>query len=134
MGTSLPRGEIEFLPIDAQNAFKEKNWTSMLWAVRHEWTSGAHFTFNFYRHWATLVVRDLEDGSVHFFHSKEGMIQRYPLAMIAYGIGVLPLIRDIQDAHPRVTQPWYADDVGAGGDFGQILARFWDLQVRGPPR
>ena len=51
--------------------------------------------------------------------------------MIAYGIGVLLLIRELQNAHSRVTQPWYADDTGAGGTFQQIQEHFWDLQVRG---
>ena len=50
--------------------------------------------------------------------------------MIAYGIGVLPLIRDLRRAHPRVTQPWYTDDVGAGGKFGEIMAHFKDHQLR----
>ena len=35
-----------FLLIDARNAFNEENQTAMIWAVRHEWTSGAQFTFN----------------------------------------------------------------------------------------
>ena len=39
-----------------------------------------------------MVVRDTEEGSGHFLHSKEGVIQGDPLAMIAYGIGVLPLL------------------------------------------
>ena len=74
----------------------------MLWAVRHECPSGAQFTFNCYRHWATLVVRDIGDGSGHFLHSKEGVTQGDPLAMIAYGIGVLPLIRELREAHPAL--------------------------------
>ena len=52
--------------------------------------------------------------------------------MIVYGIGVLPLIRELRDSHPWVTQPWYADDAGAGGKFQQILEHFRDLQARGP--
>ena len=51
-----------FLLIDARNAFNDKNRTAILWAVCHEWTSGAQFTFNCYRHWATLVVRDTGEG------------------------------------------------------------------------
>ena len=94
-----------FLLIDARNAFNEENRTSMLWAVRHKWTSGAQFTFYCYLHWATLVVRDTGDGSGHFLHSKEGVTKGDPLAMIAYGIGVLPLIQEVREAHARVTQP-----------------------------
>ena len=52
--------------------------------------------------------------------------------MIEYGIGVLLLIRELRGAHPRVPQPWYADDVGEGGTFHQILEQFRDLQARGP--
>ena len=77
----------------------------MLWAVRHKWPSGARFTYNYYRHWATLVVSNTEDGSGHFLHSKEGVTQGYPLTMITYGIGVLPLIRVLRSDHPQVSQP-----------------------------
>ena len=99
----------------------------MLWAVRSECPSGAQFTFNCYRHWATLDVRDIGDGSGHFLHSKEGVTYGDPLAMIAYGRGVLPLIRELKEAHPCVTQPWYADDAGAGGTFADVQAHFQDL-------
>ena len=81
-----------FLLIDARN---EENRKAMLWDVRHEWTSGAQFTFNCYHHWDTLVVRDIGDGSGHFLHSKEGVTQGEPLAVIEYGIGFLPLIREL---------------------------------------
>ena len=104
----------------------------MLWAVRHEWPSGAQFTFNCYHHWATLVVRDIGDGSGHFLHRKEGVTQGNPLIMIAYGIGVLPLILELREAHPRVTQPWYADDVGAGETFIDVQVHFQEYLGRGP--
>ena len=67
-----------------QNAFNEDNRTEMIWDVRHEWPSGAKFTFNCYPHWSTLVVRDTEDGSGYFLHRKEGVTQGDPLANIAY--------------------------------------------------
>ena len=76
-----------FLLIDAWNAFNEENRTAIIWAVRHEWSSGVQFTFNCYRQWSTLVVRDTGDESGHFFHRKESVTQGDPLAMIAYGIG-----------------------------------------------
>ena len=106
----------------------------MLWSVWHEWPSGAQFTFNFYRHWATLVVRDTGDRSGHVLHNKEGVTQGDPLAMIAYGIGVLPLIRELRSDHPRFTQPWYAYYTGAGGTFQKILEHFRNLQARGQAR
>ena len=43
-----------------------------MWAVRHEWPSGARFEFNFYHHWATLVIRS-DNGTGHFLYSKEGV-------------------------------------------------------------
>ena len=52
--------------------------------------------------------------------------------MIVYGIGVLPRIWELRNAHPRATQPWYADDTGAGGTFQQIQEHLWDLEVRVP--
>ena len=52
--------------------------------------------------------------------------------MIVYGIGVLPLIRELREAYPRVTQTWYGDDVGEGGTFTDVQAYFQDLQARGP--
>ena len=106
----------------------------MLWAVRYEWPGGARFTYNCYRHWATLVVRNTEDGLGHFLHSKKGVTQGDPLATIAYCIGVLPLIRVLRLDHPQVYQPWYADDAGARGKFRDIMAHFRDLQLKGPAR
>ena len=64
----------------------------MLWAVRHEWPSGALFALKLYRHWATLVIR-VGDITGHFLYSKEGVTQGDTLTMVAYGMGILPLIR-----------------------------------------
>ena len=60
-------------------------------------------------------------------HSKEVVTQGEPLTMIAYGIGVLPLIRELQGAPPRVTHLWYTDDTGSGRIFVHILAHLWGL-------
>ena len=80
------------------------------------------------------MVRDTGDGSGHFLHSKEEVTQGDPLAMIVYGIGVLPLIRELWGDHPHVTQLCYSDDAGAGGKFIHILVYLWYLQVQGLPR
>ena len=54
--------------------------------------------------------------------------------MIAYGIGVISLIRELLGAHPCVTQLWYLDDAGAGGKFPYILAHLQKLQASGLSR
>ena len=41
---------------------------------------------------------------------------------------------ELRGSHPRVTQPWYADDARAGGNFPNIVEHLSDLQVRGPAR
>ena len=105
----------------------------MLWEVRHEWNSGAQFAFNCYRHWAKLVI-GAGNRTGRFLHNKEGVTQRDPLAMVAYGLGVLPLICYLHKAHPRVTQPWYSDGSGAGGTFANIQRHLDYLMVQGPPR
>ena len=64
----------------------------MLWAVRHKWPSDVCFPFNCYRHWFTLVIR-LGNGTGHLLYSKEGVTQGDPLAIVAYGLGILPLIQ-----------------------------------------
>ena len=105
----------------------------MLWEVRHKWPNGAKFSFNCYRHWATLLIR-LGNGTGHFLHIKERVTQGDPLAIIAYGLGIPPLIRDLRMSHTRVTQPWYYDDAGTGGNFAGTQRNFDILMVRGPPR
>ena len=57
-------------------------------------------------------------------HSREGVIQGVPLAMITYGLGIIPLIKNLKTAHPGITQPWYAEDAGALGTFGNIEEYF----------
>ena len=72
--------------------FNEEKLKSMLWAVRFEWLGGARFAVNCYHHWSTLMVR-AGDGMGHFLFSKEGVTQGDPLVMVAYGLGILPLIQ-----------------------------------------
>ena len=88
-----------FLLIDTRNPFNEKNRTSMLWEVRHEWPSGAQFGFNCYCHWATLVIRA---GYVtgNFLYSKKGVTQGNPLDVVAYGLEIIPIIQELRKAHP----------------------------------
>jgi hypothetical protein len=122
-----------FLLVDAGNAFNEGNRMAMLWTVRHQWPSGARFTFNCYRHWSILIIR-AQDGLAVLLYSMEGVTQGDPLAMVIYGILLLPLIRKLKIEVPLVDQPWYADDSGAGGKFTGIREYVTALKKHGPAR
>jgi hypothetical protein len=65
---------------------------------------------------------------------KEGITQGNPLAMVAYGILLLPLICCLKGEILDVHQPWYADDAGAGGTFSGIQQYFEWLQELGASR
>ena len=55
-----------------------------------------------------------------FLHSREGVTQGDPLVMIAYGIGIIPLINNLKRGIPDVTQPWYTEDARALGTLPRI--------------
>ena len=68
------------LLVNANNPFKKINIIRMLWTVRHLWTSGACFIFNFYPHHSSLVMRN-GYGTSNIIHSREGVTQGDLLAM-----------------------------------------------------
>ena len=94
------------------------------------WSS---FFFNCYRHHSLIVLRN-GDGKANIIHSREGGAQGGPLAMVAYGIGSLPLIKHLKLAYPDGTQPWYAGDAGAQGKFDNLKRYFNSLKRTGPAR
>ena len=47
--------------------------------------------------------------------------------MIAYGIKILQLIKNIKQEIPDITQPWYADDDGALGKLERLEIYFYFL-------
>ena len=67
-----------------------------------------------------------------FLHSKEGVTQGDPLAMISYMIHIFPLIKNLKQDIPDVTQPWCADDDGALGTFAIIDTYFYSLTRQCP--
>ena len=72
------------------------------------------------------------NGAARFLHSREGVTQGGPLAMIAYRLGILPLIKNLTQEMPDVTQPWYAEDARAMGTFARLENRFDLLTLQGP--
>ena len=52
--------------------------------------------------------------------------------MIAYRIGILPLIKNLMKAIPDVTQPWYADNSRSLGTFARLETYFLFFNVPRP--
>ena len=63
---------------------------------------------------------------------KEGVAQGGPIAIIAYGIVILPPINNLKRQIPDVTQTWYADDTGALCTFVIIDTCYYSLTRQVP--
>ena len=59
-------------------------------------------------------------------------MQRYPLAMVAYGIGILTLIKLLKAMYLEFNQPWYKDDAGALDTLNNIRLYFNMLELFDP--
>ena len=59
------------------------------------------------------------------------MMQGDPLSIIACGIGILLLIKNLKWEIPDVPQPWYADNSGALGTFTRLETYFDLLTCQG---
>ena len=117
--------------IDARNRFNELSRLAMLWTVRHHWPTGARFAFNFYRHWAQLLLRQLGGAPVTIL-SREGVTQGDPLSMVLYGITLVPLAEELRAADPGLLSPFYADDVAFNGLARRSTQLLNMLMKRGP--
>jgi hypothetical protein len=67
-----------------------------------------------------------------FIFTKERVTQGDHIAMFCYGIGILPMIRDLKQQHSKFKQPWYTDNAGASGCFDATARMFTDLMKIGP--
>ena len=122
-----------FILLDTKNAFKKTNLIEMLWTVCHLWPSGSHFVFNFDHHWSFLIFCN-RNGTASFLHSREGMTQGDPKAMVDYGIVILLLIKNLKAEYLDITQPWCADNSGALGTFANVESYFNSLELFDPGR
>ena len=59
-----------------------------------------------------LVLRN-GIGMSSFLHIRESVAQGEPLAIVAYGIGVILHIKKLEAAYPDVINPLYDEDAGA---------------------
>ena len=101
--------------MDAKNAINKINKIGMLCTFLHIWSSRAH-SFYCYCNWSLLVLQNA-NGTASFLHSRVGATLGDPLAMVAYSIGIIPLIKNMKAEFLDVTQPWYGDYAGALGTF-----------------
>jgi hypothetical protein len=114
----LPEIEAEGASLfDARNGFNELHRYHMLWQVRHRWAKGSRFAFNCYRHFNQVIVRRGNGRKAFIILSEEGLSQGDPLAMILYGVALLPLVEGLRQAVPEATTPWFADDSAAIGNM-----------------
>jgi hypothetical protein len=116
------------LLVDADNAFNRLKRMVALLNMRHICPSLSVILINCYRAPASLFVA----GGLEL-RSEEGVTQGDPLAMVMYGLALLPLIKEIRPGEgDRLVQSWYADDGQAVGRCGR-LRKWWDeLVALGP--
>ena len=117
--------------VDARNGFNELSRLAMLWTVRHRWPAGARFTFNCFKHWAQLLLRQTGELPVTIL-SREGVTQGDPLSMVLYRITLAPLAEELQAADPGLLSPFYADDAAFDGLSRRIAQLLKLLMKRGP--
>lgn len=114
------------LLIDASNAFNRISRPLALWNARLMWPRCARFLFNTYQGYSVVMFRHSDEEIL----SKEGTSQGDPLAMLMYGIGVLPLIRKLNSQH--WIQSWYADDSSCLGKVEKVKDWLKILVEEGP--
>ena len=69
-------------------------------------------------------------GSDEFLYSRDGVIQGDPLSMLLYAIGLLPLIRSLDDL--KRVESWYADDSACVAQLSDLQSWFKKLSDMGP--
>ena len=85
------------------------------------------FLINTYRAYAPLIVA----GTTELLFSSEGTTQGDPLAMLFYGVSLMPLIESLKD-RDKYFQLWYADDSGAPGALENLVEWLSTLTENGP--
>jgi hypothetical protein len=87
-----PTAEIDpegLLIVNAWNGFNKLNQKAMLWTCWLRWCNGSWCAFNCYRHSSILILRR-QGENCEIILSREGVMQGDPLAMIMYGVDLLP--------------------------------------------
>ena len=116
-----------FLLVDASNAFNSVSRPAALWNARILWSRCSRYLFNSYKGFALLMIA----GSEAILLSQEGVTQGDPLAMLLYGIAILPLIRQLKN--PDISkQNWFADDSACFAALNDLVGWLKKLIELGP--
>ena len=78
-----------------------------------------------------VAILKIHSGGVSVLYSHEGTTQGCPLSMLAYAVGILPLVKSLKDL-AKHSQVWYADDSSCGGGLSNIYKWFLALRTQGP--
>ena len=118
--------------IDASNAFNSINRKAMIHNIQYLCPPMAMYMKNCYGTASRLFIAGGQE-----IESAEGSTQGDPLAMPAYGIGILPLLFDIKPAdeseRKKIKHVAYADDLGGGSKLVKIR-EWWDKVVELGPK
>jgi hypothetical protein len=95
--------------------------------MRKLWPRCSYFLFNTYQGLAPLFL----NGTDVLLYSREGTTQGDPLAMLFYGVSLMPLIRELRNPSCN-TQCWYADDSGSIGELRNVYLWLQHLVKEGP--
>ena len=110
----VPEDEVILL-VDAANTFNNlSQCSSMLWTVCHCCSKLSHYAFNCYCQTIHLVCRQ-PCSAVIALLSREGVIRGNLLAMVLYGIALLPLAEMLWQEYGDILHPWYANNVTMQG-------------------
>ena len=99
--------------------------------MRHRWPVGVRFAFNFYMHWAQLLLRQPEEPAVKSL-SREGVTQGDPLSIVLYGITLVPLTEELRAADMGLLYPFYEDDAAFDSSVRKSAQPLKLLMKRGP--
>ena len=98
--------------------------------MRHHCSAGARFAFNFYRHWAQIILRQPGDAPLIPL-IREGVTHGDPPLMVMYGITLAPLAEELMDIDPTLLSPFYANDAAFDRSAQQSVLQLRLMMDRG---
>ena len=115
------------LLVDASNTFNSLNRSVALHNVPRVCPALGRVFQNTYSKPIRLIVAG--QGEIY---SREGTCQGDPLAMAIYSVSLMPLVHQLEDLCPGVTQAWFADDDAGASKLTKLRDYWGHLLCLGP--